>query len=232
MTVAYDIRGKLKNKVIISSQAMPGEPLYEEKCMLAMMKSVINGGAEVLLVAVVIDVRKAKSLGVTVIGITKPEVIPENWQEIVYITPDLNAVNEVISAGADIVAFDGTSRYRQGCNLKQIIETVRIMGRVSMADISTFEEGVNARLLGADIISTTLAGYTKESLPSSDEPAFELLEKLVKELNCPVILEGRIWTPEQVDKAFDMGAHAVVIGGAITKPISITKRFVNRKSNN
>ena len=97
-----------------------------------------------------------------------------------------------------------------------------------MADISTFEQGVNARLLGADIVSTTLAGYTKESMPSSSEPAFDLLEKLVKELDCPVILEGRIWIPEHVDKAFELGAHAVVIGGAITKPISITKRFVKR----
>ena len=220
---------KIKNKVIISVQALSFEPLYEERCMTAMMKSVILGGAQGLRVAGERDIKNAKSLfDVPVIGITKPEIIPENWQEIVYITPDLEKVNEVITAGADIVAFDGTARYRKGCNLKQIIDKVNLAGRVSMADISTFEEGVNARLLGADIISTTLAGYTKESMPSDNEPDFDLLERLVKELDCPVILEGRIQTPEHVNKAFNLGAHAVVIGGAITKPISLTKKFVKR----
>ena len=224
-----NIINDIKNKVIVSVQALTHEPLYDEKCMTAMMKSVIMGGAAGLRVAGARDIKNAKALfDVPIIGITKPQTIPENWQEVVYITPDLNCVNEVITAGADIVAFDGTPRYRKDCNLKQIIETIRISGRISMADISTFEEGVNASLLGADIISTTLAGYTKESMPANDEPAFELLEKLVKELKSPIILEGRIWSPEQVNKAFELGAHAVVIGGAITKPISITKRFVKR----
>ena len=224
-----DIIEKIKNKVIISVQALSQEPLYEENCMIAMMKSVIKGGAQGLRVAGARDIKNAKRLfNVPVIGITKPEVIPENWQEVVYITPDLDRVNEVITAGADIVAFDGTARYRKGCNLKQIIDTVRLSGRISMADISTFEEGVNARLLGANILSTTLAGYTAESLSDNNEPAFDLLKKLVDELDCPVILEGRIQTPEHVDKAFELGAHSVVIGGAVTKPISLTKKFVKR----
>ena len=219
----------IRKKVIVSVQALTHEPLYDERCIIAMMKSVILGGAAGLRVSGARDIKNAKKLfDVPVIGITKPEKIPENWQEVVYITPDTDCVNEVITAGADIVAFDGTARYRKGCNLKQIIDKVRLSGRISMADISTFEEGVNARLLGADIVSTTLAGYTKESIPSDSGPAFDLLERLVKELDCPVILEGRIQTPEQVDKAFDLGAHSVVIGGAITKPISLTKRFVKR----
>ena len=32
---------------------------------------------------------------------------------------------------------------------------------------------------------------------------------------------------EQINKAFDLGAHAVVIGSAITRPQLITKRFIN-----
>ena len=98
-----------------------------------------------------------------------------------------------------------------------------------MADIATLQEGINARLLGADIVSTTLSGYTVESPETSEEPDLELLKGLVKSVDCPVILEGRIWTPQQVDKAFELGAHAVVIGSAITRPQLITKRFVNRK---
>ena len=97
-----------------------------------------------------------------------------------------------------------------------------------MADVSTLQEGITARLLGADIISTTLSGYTLESPDTSDEPDFELLKGLVESVDCPVILEGRIWLPSQVDKAFEIGAHSVVIGSAITRPQLITKKFVNR----
>ena len=230
MTEADDIRGKLKNKVIISSQAMPDEPLYDEKCMLAMMKSVINGGAEVLRVAGARDVRNAKALGVTVIGITKPNRLPENWKSIVYITPTLKEVRELIEAGADIIAFDGTSRLRpNNCTLEEIISEIHKAGKVAMADISTFEEGISCCKLGADIVSTTLSGYTEESDKSINTPDFELLEKLVKTVDIPVILEGKVWEPKEVKKAFEIGAHSVVIGSAITRPQLITKRFMEYK---
>ena len=96
-----------------------------------------------------------------------------------------------------------------------------------MADISTLEEGIYCDSLGADIISTTLAGYTLESDNSSETPDFELLEKLVGTVKKPVILEGRIWHPEEVKKAFELGAFCVVIGSAITRPLLITKRFTS-----
>ena len=222
------ITSQIKNKIIVSSQAMPGEPFYDEKCMLAMMKSVITGGAEVLRVAGARDVKNAKALGATVIGLTKPDKLPENWRSVVYITPTLKEVNELIDAGADIIAFDGTSRPRgeSKCTLTDIIEVIHEAGRLAMADISTFEEGVNCANLGADIISTTLAGYTDESGEAGISPDFDLLEKLVKSVNTPVILEGRVWNPDEVKKAFDLGAYAVVIGSAITRPQLITKRFM------
>lgn len=220
---------RLKNKVVVSVQAMPSEPLYLEKCMAAMMKSVVKGGAGGLRVAGARDVRNAKTLfDVPVIGLTKPDVIPKNWKEIVYITPTLKDVISLIDAGADIVAFDGTSRPREGCTLNDIIKYIKINKRISMADISTVEEGINCAKLGANILSTTLSGYTTHSKESEDGPDFELLEALVKETNIPVVLEGRIWEPWQVDKAFELGAHCVVIGSAITRPQLITKRFVQR----
>lgn len=217
----------LKEKVIVSSQAMPNEPLYDEKCMMAMMQSVINGGAEVLRVAGVRDVKIAKSLGVKVIGITKPNKLPENWKSTVYITPTIKDVDELIEANADIIAFDGTSRPRgESCGLEDIIEHIHKAGKLAMADISTFEEGINCANLGADIVSTTLSGYTDESSEAGDMPDFELLKKLVTAVNIPVILEGRIWEPYEVKKAFELGAYAVVIGSAITRPQLITKRFM------
>ena len=219
---------RLKNKVVVSCQAMPNEPLYAENCMAAMIKSVVKGGAGGLRVAGVRDVKNAKKItDIPVIGITKPEVIPQNFKELVYITPSIDDVIQLTEAGADIIAFDCTKRPRPS-SLEEMIKAIHINKRAAMADISTFEEGVEAAKLGVDVISTTLAGYTLESSDSPEGPDFPLLEKLVKEVDVPVILEGRIWEPKEVDKAFELGAHAVVIGSAITRPQLITKRFVKR----
>lgn len=219
----------LKNKVIVSVQAMPNEPLYKEDCMYAMMRSVVNGGASALRVAGARDVKNAKKLGVPVIGLTKPDGLPDNWKEIVYITPTLKEVRELIDAGADIIAFDGTKRPRpNNCTVEEIVDCIKKANRYAMADIATFEEAVYCAKLGVDIISTTLSGYTQESLSDLDTPDFELLQKIVKEIDVPVILEGRIWEPSQIDRAFELGAHCVVIGSAITRPQLITKRFIER----
>ena len=226
-----NVISRLKNKVVVSVQAMPSEPLYLEKSMVAMMKSVVKGGAGALRVAGARDVKNAKNLfDIPVIGLTKTDVIPPNWQEIVYITPTLNEVIELVNAGADVVAFDGTSRPRpNNCKLEDIIKCIRMNRRISMADISTVEEGINCEKLGANLLSTTLSGYTQFSQNRGDAPDFELLENLVKETKLPVVLEGRIWEPHEVDRAFELGAHCVVIGSAITRPQLITKRFVDGK---
>lgn len=222
---------RIKGIVVVSVQAMPSEPLYAESCMTAMMKSVVNGGAGALRVAGVRDVKIAKNLfTLPVIGLTKPNVIPKNYKEIVYITPTVKDVIDLVQAGADIIATDATQRPRpNGEKLADLFKYVHINNRIVMADISTLEEGIKAKEAGADILSTTLAGYTLESVNSpSKEPDFELLKQLVETTKMPVVLEGRIWEPEQVNKAFELGAHCVVIGSAITRPQLITKRFVFR----
>lgn len=223
-----EIIEKIKNKIIVSVQAMPDEPLYREECMNAMMQSVVNGGAQALRVAGGRDVRNAKnSFDIPVIGLTKPDKLPDNWQEVVYITPGIEDAKGLIDAGADIIAFDGTSRPHEKSALKEIIDFIKANKRLAMADIATLEEGLNCESLGADILSTTLSGYTLESKTDSNEPDYELLEKLVKNTKLPVVLEGRIWEPRQVKKAFELGAHCVVIGSAITRPQLITKRFLD-----
>ena len=146
---------RLKNKVIVSCQAMPSEPLYKEECMIAMMQSVVKGGAGGLRVAGLRDVTNAKKLfDIPVIGITKPEVIPKNYKEIVYITPTISDALALVRAGADVVAFDGTQRPRKDSTLNEIIKYIKINNRVAMADISTVEEGLKAKEAGADILST------------------------------------------------------------------------------
>lgn len=210
----------------MSSQAMPDEPFYDEKCMMAMMQSVVNGGAAALRVAGARDVRNAKKFNIPVIGLTKPNKLPTNWKSVVYITPSLKDVQGLIDSGADIIAFDGTSREHDNCTLEDIISLIHTHKRLAMADISTLEEGINCANLGADIISTTLSGYTDESENNLTTPDFELLKELVKKVDKPIILEGRIWTPQEVKQAFELGAHSVVIGSAITRPQLIVKRFL------
>ena len=99
-----------------------------------------------------------------------------------------------------------------------------LLGVMVMADVDSLDAGVAARDAGADVVATTLSGYTGAAVP--DEPDVELVARLVEALDCPVIAEGRYWTPEDVLAAFDAGAHAVVIGTAITNPLAITRRFV------
>lgn len=226
-----DILNRINGTVVVSVQAMPNEPLYLEQCMIGMMKSVVNGGAGALRLAGARDVKNAKKLfNLPIIGLTKPNVIPKNYKELVYITPNIKDVIELVEAGADIIATDSTQRKRPNDEkLQDLIKYIHINKRLAMADISTLEEGLKAKELGADIISTTLAGYTLESASSpANEPDFELLKQLVEQTQLPVVLEGRIWEPEQVNKAFELGAHCVVIGSAITRPQLITKRFVFR----
>lgn len=219
---------KLKNQVIVSVQASWGEPLYDENAMTAMIKTVLMGGADALRLAGARDIKNAKNVdkNVPVIGITKPKVLPENWIDEVYITPNLDEAKSVIDAGADIVAFDATMRKRE-VEISKMIDFIHAHSRLAMADIATFEDAKNAQDLGVDIVSTTLSGYTKETQNNSSEPDFELLGELVKNLDVPVILEGRIWSPKDVKKAFDIGAYAVVVGSAITRPHHIVKRFLN-----
>ena len=216
----------LKGKLVISVQAAYGEPLYEEACINGLLKSVVNGGASAVRVAGVRDVKNAKRLlDVPVVGLTKPKFLPDNWMDVVYITPTMNDIESLLNAGADVVALDATNRERN-FKLQEAVTLIHSHGKFAMADISSFEEGMLCTDLGFDIISTTLSGYTTETKTDSKSPDFELLENLTKNTNVPVFLEGRVWEPYHVKRAFELNAHSVVIGSAITRPQLIVKRFM------
>lgn len=222
---------KIRKKIIISCQASTGDPIYEDNCILSIIKSVIFGGATCLRLAGVKDITETKNLypEISVIGITKPDPLPENWKEVVYITPTFEDAKKISDAGADIVAIDGTSRIRPKENLAEQIEKIhKELNKPVMADCATVDEGLMCELMGADMISTTLSGYTQVTLDkNNDEPDFEVLECLIKTIKVPVILEGRVWTTEHAKKAFALGAYAVVIGSAVTRPQVITRRFID-----
>jgi len=221
---------QIENKIIVSVQAQDNEPLNSPDNLLALSKSVISGGACGLRLCGVKNIKHIKKeITVPVIGLTKLEPTPINWLEKVYITATMKDVKELLKCDIEFIALDGTNRLRADeSTLEDQINLVKDDGKIVIADVATLEEGINAIKLGADILSTTLSGYTKETrFKVNDGPDFNLLSELIEATEVPVIMEGRIWDPEDVREAFDIGAFSVVIGTAITRPHLITKRFVS-----
>lgn len=216
----------LRGKLIASCQALPDEPLHGSETMVKMARAAEQGGACGLRIQSADDIRAVKqALDLPVIGLIKRDY-PDSE---IYITATAREVDEIAAAGADIIALDATDRPRpnQG-SLADLVERIHGAGCQVMADIATYEEGIAAQALGADCVSTTLSGYTRETAHTkTDGPDFDLLARLARDLIIPVIAEGRIWSPEQAAQAMSLGAHAVVIGSAISRPQLITQRFAN-----
>ena len=214
----------IKGGLIVSCQALEGEPLHGSTTMQKMAIAAQMGGAKGIRANSPIDIRAIKeSVSLPVIGLYKKEYEDSE----VYITPTLKEVAEVIDAGADIIAFDATMRSRPGGqSLDEFIAEVKhaFPNHLLMADISTVEEGLNASRLGVDMISTTLSGYTDYTahIQSFDS---ELLSKLLSKLAIPIIAEGRVDTPALAAECIRLGSYAVVVGSAITRPQEITQRF-------
>lgn len=216
---------KLKGGLIVSCQARPDDPLFGSQFMAAFAKSAELGGAVGIRANTPEDIRAIRSaVSLPIIGIYKI-TSPESE---VYITPSSTAAQQVAEAGAEIIAIDATPRSRASSEtVTEIINNIhKKLNKLVMADIATLEEGIAAEQAGADMVSTTLSGYTPYS-PQQLGPDLELVSQLVKRVKVPVVAEGRIHTPEEARAAFQRGAYAVVIGGAITRPQLITARFVN-----
>lgn len=145
----------------------------------------------------------------------------------VYITPTFDAGRAVARAGADIVAVQATrERSSTPEPLAQLVARLHAECRVLvMADVSTLEEGVDAATAGADLVATTMAGYTPQSRQIQG-PDLDLVRELAGRVSIPVVAEGRIRTPAEAAQAIRAGAWAVVIGRAITMPEAITEGFV------
>lgn len=218
---------RLRGKLIVSCQAFEGEPLSGPMFMAAMAKSVELGGAGGIRANGPDDIAAIRKLtDLPIIGIWKR--LYEGYEP--YISPTLEDVLAVVEAGADIVAVDATSRLHPGdISAEELIQSIKDTVDIPiMADISTVEEGIRSQEAGADMVATTLWGYTSYTRMSDDtEPSFELLEELVKRLSIPVIAEGRIWSPEQACMALKKRAYAVTVGAAISRPHLITRRFVD-----
>ena len=218
---------KIKGKVIVSCQAIPGEPLYveEKSIMYLMARAAKMAGTPAIRTSSIRDVIAIKEeTGLPVIGLIKVKY--EGFES--YITPTMKEVDELVQAGSDVIALDCTNQKRgDGKTVSEFIREVRekYPEAILMADISTYEEGINAWKLGMDIVGTTMSGYTSYS-SKTEGPDYELVKRLSAEVDVPVIGEGRIHSPEQAVEMLEAGAFAVVVGGAITRPLEIAQRFI------
>lgn len=216
---------KLKGGLIVSCQALEDEPLYSSYIMSRMAYAAQEGGAVGVRANTVKDITEIKkTVNIPIIGIVK-----KNYEgSDVYITPTVKEVDELVSCGVEIIALDCTNRTRpDGKRLNEFFAEIRTKypDQIFMADCSDYEEGIHAAHLGADIIGTTLNGYT-EYTRDSKLPNLEFMRRLVKDTGRPVIAEGGIWTPEQLKAAFSTGVLAAVVGTAITRPRDITRYFI------
>jgi putative N-acetylmannosamine-6-phosphate epimerase len=217
--------GIIQSGLIVSCQAYKGEPLFGAPIMAAMARAAEEGGAVAIRANSPPDIAAIREVTrLPIIGLYK--IHSEVSQ--VYITPDRAAAEAVARAGCDIIAIDATPRPRQnGATLDDLILFIRdVLGKPVMADCSCLDDALLAESLGADVIGTTMAGYTAHGRQMTDGPDLDFVAELVQRARKPVIAEGRFYQPEQVAQAFALGAHAVCVGGAITRPQDITRRFV------
>jgi len=218
----------IHGRMIVSCQAVKGEPLYveEKSVMYLMARAAKQAGATMIRTSGVRDVVAIKEeTGLPVIGLIKIQY--EGYDA--YITPTMKEVDELVEAGADIVALDCTIRKRgDGTTINEFIAQIKekYPDLMLMADVSNYEEGVNAWKCGVDIVGTTMSGYTPYT-EAKDGPDYELMSHLAADLDIPVIGEGKIHSPEEAVKALSTGVWAIVVGGAITRPLEIAQRFMN-----
>ena len=218
----------MKGTIIVSCQATPGEPLYDpvRSVMPLMARAAKQAGAKMIRTSSVRDIIGIKEeTGLPVIGLIKREYPGYTGR----ITMTMREVDECMEALADIVSIDCTDTARgDGLSAPEFLREVKkkYPNIIIMADCATLEEAKAAVQAGADLAGSTMNGYTAATAHCTGEPNYELVEQMVKELPCPVIAEGRVHTPEQARKMLDMGAWAVVVGGAITRPLEIAQRFM------
>ncbi|MCR9236528.1 MAG: N-acetylmannosamine-6-phosphate 2-epimerase [Alphaproteobacteria bacterium] len=209
---------KLNKRLIVSCQPCVGGPMDTPSIIAAMAQAAVLGGAAGVRIEGVVNVQTVRAVvDCPIIGIVKVDLV----ESPVRITPFIQDINDLVSAGADIVAVDATDRPRPE-TVAAAIETIRSLGILSMADCSCLGDGINAQKLGADILGTTMSGYTTGEVPES--PDLELVSELAK-LGSFVIAEGRYNTPDAAASAILAGADSVVVGSAITRTEVVTGWF-------
>lgn len=217
---ATEALSRLDGGLIVSCQAYPGEPMRDPRTMAQIARAAVAGGAAGIRLQGLDDIREAADLAVPLVGLWK------DGHDGVFITPTLEHALAVARAGADIVALDGTRRPRpDGRSLAETIARLRDAHDVLvMADCGSLDDAMAAEAAGADLLGTTLSGYTPDR-PKTAGPDLELIALIAARCEKPVVAEGRIHSPESATAARRAGAFAVCVGTAITHPSTITSWF-------
>ncbi len=211
-----------KKSLIASCQPIPKGPLDKSSFILASAQASIIGGAKALRIEGFKNLKIIKkNINIPVIGIKKRNL----KKYAIIITPLLSDVDKLAKLGADIIAFDATLRDRP-YSVEKLISKIHSHKKIAMADCSNLKDAMNAFKNGADIISTTLSGYTNNKITPKN-PNFKLLNILIKKFKIPIIAEGRFNTPAFYNKAIKAGAHSVVVGTALNRIELITKSFLD-----
>lgn len=217
---------RLKGKLIVSCQALCDEPLYSSFIMGRMARAAYEGGACGIRANTVVDIAEIrKNVDLPIIGIIKREYAGSD----VYITSTMKEVDELMQVGPEIMAIDATGRLRpENITLDDFYNQIRAKypSQKLMADTSTVEEALHASELGFDFVGTTMVGYTPESRNLKiEENDFQIIREILAGTKVPVIAEGNIDTPAKAKRVIELGCFSVVVGGAITRPQLITKKF-------
>jgi putative N-acetylmannosamine-6-phosphate epimerase len=210
-------------RLVVSCQAREGEPFRDPVSMAKFALSAVAGGAAAIRARGPDDIRAIrKVVDVPVIGIWKQ--VQDDGR--ILITPTFESARELVEAGAGLIALDVTrrgQRYGALARLRRIACELKVP---VLADIATVQEALAAADAGADFVLSTMRGYTEDT---ADAASFDLpfIEELVRRCPAPVIAEGKIESPDQARAALDVGAYAVVVGSAITRPVTIARRFAD-----
>ena len=223
-----EIYDKLKKGLIVSCQALDDEPLHSSFIMGRMALAAKMAGASGIRANTVSDIKEIKkNVDLPIIGIIKKDY----GNSEIYISPTIDEIDDLVNEGVDIIATDATNMKRpKNDGLEDFYKEIRVKypNIKLMADCSTVEEAIFADKLGFDYIGTTLVGYTPQSKGDKiDADDFKILREIIEKCDHPVIAEGNIDIPEKAKRVLELGAFTVVVGGAITRPQNIAKKFVD-----
>lgn len=216
---------QLKNSMIVSCQSEGDDPFNADPEYMALFaRAAEMGGAKGIRTQGIAKLKAIKhAVNLPVIGLLKDKFVDGT----VRITGSFNEVEQLIEANSDIIAIDGTLRIREGLSGPDFIaECKKRYKCLILADIATYDEAIACEKAGADCISTTLNGYTPDTLQFHDGPNYDVLEQIVRDVKIPVFAEGRYNTPAEAKHAMELGAYAVISGTAITRPRVCTSWFV------